>query len=152
MDSVYFVRADSGRIKIGRSADVVQRLTQLRLDAGEGVALIAAFPGVGRFERRVHSAVAADRIDGEWFRPSPAVMALAHCLTPEELMARIGATVPVAASASNPGATDQDRADLARADRMALEARALRRRVLSRIRQRNWRTRKDQTTTKGTTE
>lgn len=67
----YFVRGSStGLIKIGASIDPVARVVELSKAASESFDLLA----VGGVEREHHAALAADRVHGEWFSPSEAVM------------------------------------------------------------------------------
>ena len=69
---VYFIQQGrSGPIKIGRSVDVLARLRALQTGCHEelrilGVSLLGGAP----LERRLHRMFAADRLSGEWFRPS----------------------------------------------------------------------------------
>ena len=60
---VYVAERD-GRIKIGFSAAPVRRARQLHAE------LLCSFPGTLADERGLHHRFEADRIAGEWFRPS----------------------------------------------------------------------------------
>lgn len=64
---IYFAERD-GRIKIGSSTNVAQRM--VALDAS----LLASMPGGVAAERRLHRRFADARIAGEWFRPTPELM------------------------------------------------------------------------------
>jgi hypothetical protein len=66
---VYFV-ATRGMVKIGFSSAVITRLAQLTAQNPTRLRFLAAAPGSKDVERRLHEAFAADRIKGEWFRPS----------------------------------------------------------------------------------
>lgn len=62
----YFVRAgDGGPIKIGRTTDLRQRLSSLRLACPYGCTCIGVL--VGDHEARLHERFAGLRIHGEWF-------------------------------------------------------------------------------------
>lgn len=68
----YFIRgATTGLVKIGESSDPVSRLTELAKTGSEMLELLA----VGGVEAEHHRALCDDRVHGEWFRPSPAVLA-----------------------------------------------------------------------------
>ena len=58
-----------GRIKIGWSSDVAQRMGTLK------AVLLATEPGDRHLERQRHAQFSADRIVGEWFQASPALEA-----------------------------------------------------------------------------
>lgn len=74
--SVYFMRGQTtGLIKIGESTDPVARLTSLTKGGSEAIDLLAVLASGSRTERELHALLAADRVHGEWFRPSPAVLA-----------------------------------------------------------------------------
>lgn len=68
--SVYYARRGD-RIKIGYSGDVRRRLLYRDVRPAE---LRAAEPGTFALERRRHRQFSADRIEGEWFRASPALV------------------------------------------------------------------------------
>lgn len=68
----YFVRgALTGLIKIGESIDPVARLVDLAKAGSERLDLLA----VGGIEAEHHKALADDRVHGEWFKASSAVLA-----------------------------------------------------------------------------
>lgn len=67
---VYLAQREDGAVKIGWSSDVVRRLRELRRDARMPVSLLACFPGDKPAELLLHERFAADRLDGEWYRPS----------------------------------------------------------------------------------
>lgn len=73
---VYFVQAGAGgRIKIGISRNVQNRLTKMRTDAAESLILLAVVPGDRAKEQSLHSALGAHRSNGEWFHPHADVLA-----------------------------------------------------------------------------
>ena len=68
----YFIRGEiTGLIKIGKSIDPIQRLAALAKQGSEPLSLLA----VGGDERSLHRELAADRVHGEWFRPTENVLA-----------------------------------------------------------------------------
>lgn len=69
------VRATDGAVKIGWTSDVMRRIAELRKECRSAVELAACFPGDKPDELRLHGRFAADRLDGEWHRPSDAVLA-----------------------------------------------------------------------------
>lgn len=76
--TVYFIRrkADAdGLVKIGFTRNVAARMRALSTAIPGGVELLAACAGDASVERRLHRDLAADRVDGEWFRPTASVMA-----------------------------------------------------------------------------
>jgi len=87
--SVYFVqRADGGPIKIGCSAFLDARLTQLAINTKAKLVLLASAPGSFREEGRLHRQFAALRVEGEWFEDCAILRAaIAH-------VARTGALPP----------------------------------------------------------
>lgn len=70
--SVYFVQAvDGGPIKIGAAFDVARRVDGLQVGSPQALHVLAVLPGVGTaFEAELHAQFAAERLQGEWFRPS----------------------------------------------------------------------------------
>lgn len=75
---VYYAQAEDALIKIGISANVPQRAYALK------ARVLAVEPGTYMVEKARHKAFDADRVRGEWFRPS------------EQLMAHIAALAPAA--------------------------------------------------------
>jgi len=74
---VYFIQCgNDGPIKIGKSIDPVRRLQILALSAPSKLRLLATIPGSRDEESRLHRQFAEDRLYGEWFHPSPALLAL----------------------------------------------------------------------------
>lgn len=75
----YFIGGDSGPIKIGFSVDLKSRLTALRASSPLWLEVLAVRPGGESRERIYHEQFAADRLHGEWFARSPAILAeIAH--------------------------------------------------------------------------
>jgi hypothetical protein len=74
------VRATDGAVKIGWTSDVMRRVQELRKLACSAVELAACFPGDKPDELRLHARFSEDRLDGEWFRPSDALLAFVNGL------------------------------------------------------------------------
>jgi hypothetical protein len=72
---VYFLRFGD-RIKIGYTANLVQRLRDLPHDE-----VLLTIPGAITVEGNLHRTFAADRITGEWFHASPRLLAAIQDLT-----------------------------------------------------------------------
>jgi hypothetical protein len=64
---VYFIRAASGAIKIGRSLNPKGRMTTLRTASPVPLELVAAFRTHPRTETFLHARFAKSRLHGEWF-------------------------------------------------------------------------------------
>lgn len=64
---VYFAEC-SGRIKIGITAHVKARLSQLRTGSAAPVTLIASVKGSASMEQALHKKLKPFRIDREWYR------------------------------------------------------------------------------------
>lgn len=73
---VYLIEAASGQIKIGIAIDVDKRLKTLQSAHGDPLKVLAEFAGGHDLEQKLHKALAAYRLKGEWFRPGPWVDAL----------------------------------------------------------------------------
>jgi hypothetical protein len=73
---VYFIREKgTGCIKIGKTTDVRGRIKGLQTGSPQGLQLLAVVPGYTEVEERLHRRFAADRVSGEWFRPSSELLA-----------------------------------------------------------------------------
>ena len=75
-EHVYFIQSGSGAVKIGCSSHPESRLRELRSGNPERLSLLAVIPGGQSREQELHRQFAADRVAGEWFDPSPSLMAL----------------------------------------------------------------------------
>ncbi len=75
---VYFMQEDvaGGAIKIGRAANPVKRLLTLQTGTPRPLRLLCVIPGGARLEVTMHAAFAASRMNGEWFEPTPDMLAL----------------------------------------------------------------------------
>jgi hypothetical protein len=82
--NVYFLRAaTTGLIKVGRAADVRDRMYRLQTGSSEALELMGQIPDTsgGLMERAIHRRFADDRVRGEWFNPSPGLLAyIRECL------------------------------------------------------------------------
>ncbi len=67
-------------IKIGASRQPTQRCLELVVGSPYPITLLVDFPGVLLPEYYVHEAFAAERLRGEWFRPSPRLLAFVELL------------------------------------------------------------------------
>jgi hypothetical protein len=74
--SVYFMQQQAGEelIKIGFSDLPDRRLSTVRRDEQEPVVILAVIDGGREVERMLHKQLEADRVRGEWFRPSDRVL------------------------------------------------------------------------------
>lgn len=94
---VYLIAAASGQIKIGIAQNVRNRLRGLQNAHGDPLSLLVEFEGGREMEQRLHKALAAYRLKGEWFRRGPWVDALlAGCAEgegPAQLMRRVRETL-----------------------------------------------------------
>jgi hypothetical protein len=67
---IYFIkRPDDGRIKIGTTVRLSQRLRQLVAEHGNGLIVLAVTDGDRDIEQALHQRFAGLRIVGEWFEP-----------------------------------------------------------------------------------
>ncbi len=66
---VYFAQRSDGLIKIGVARDVFARMSNLQRSGGP-LCLLGSMPGSYAVELAVHRLFAADRVEGEWFRPT----------------------------------------------------------------------------------
>jgi len=75
--AVYFAQAEEGwPIKIGFSTNPAKRLRALQSAHGQLIKIIGLIDGVTvKREREIHKQFKEDRLRGEWFRPSAALLA-----------------------------------------------------------------------------
>ncbi len=79
---VYFVQEiGSGFVKIGRTNNPDVRVHHIQTHSAGKVDLLCVVPGGSRLEHTFHVAFACLRRRGEWFDPSPAMLALVAELT-----------------------------------------------------------------------
>ena len=78
---VYFIEADNGLIKIGRSQNVMQRFAGLAAASPTPLRLLGFIADtVSCHETRLHELFAAQRHHGEWFTPTPELHAAIRSL------------------------------------------------------------------------
>lgn len=73
-DKVYFIASVDGPIKIGTAVDPDSRLRGLQTASPARLNLLAVIDGGADIERGLHRRFAADRLSGEWFNPSSALL------------------------------------------------------------------------------
>lgn len=79
--SVYAIQqGDDGPIKIGIASKPWERLATLQTASPYRLRGLAAWPGSAAEEAALHEVFAADRLEGEWFKPSPELIALVEWL------------------------------------------------------------------------
>lgn len=84
---VYFVQqGDNGPIKIGYTKRKGLRLTALQNGNPERLRMVCAVPGGRALEYVLHKAFRGARLVGEWFTPTPRLVALMKELSPKESM------------------------------------------------------------------
>ena len=71
-DHLYFIQGKDS-IKIGRSNDVLRRLSQLQVSSPTKLEIIRVFYGRGCYEFTAHWAFQHIRINGEWFHDTPEI-------------------------------------------------------------------------------
>jgi len=73
---LYIIRCkDTGRIKIGVSADAQIRLQGLQDQCPTFLELVVVIPGDRFLEQRLHDRFEAHRVRSEWFAPAPELLA-----------------------------------------------------------------------------
>lgn len=76
---MYFIqRGEHGPIKIGVSTDVTGRLRSLQVGFLDPLVLLGTLPGGADLEQALHDRFRDQRVEGEWFRPSPELLRLAR--------------------------------------------------------------------------
>ena len=82
---VYFIREGrDGPIKIGYSVDVAVRLSTLQSSSSRTLVLLGVVPGGAERERQLHDRFAGERIRGEWFEASVALLQFIEAVVPRE--------------------------------------------------------------------
>lgn len=81
---VYYVQRSDGAIKIGYTSNLTSRLSAFSIVTP--VVLLATMKGARKAERAMHRRFAADRLGGEWFQPSPELMAHVELLQQRAVM------------------------------------------------------------------
>lgn len=70
---IYFADTADGRIKVGTSRNVDERLAQIGMYLALPVTLIGSIEGSHPLERQIHEYLGDYRIAGEWYRDCPEV-------------------------------------------------------------------------------
>jgi transcriptional regulator of acetoin/glycerol metabolism len=81
---IYFIReaVSEGRIKIGYTAGaVLERLAALQTSNPNKLVVVAELPGSLFEESRLHDRFASCRVHGEWFSPTPELLAFVDGVT-----------------------------------------------------------------------
>lgn len=74
-ERVYFVQhGDGGPIKIGWTADLPARLTDLQIASPVALRVLGTVAGGESVERALHGRFHHLRVRGEWFRPDPELL------------------------------------------------------------------------------
>jgi DNA-binding XRE family transcriptional regulator len=73
---IYFIKSARGRIKIGTTIRLKQRLKELETGHGEPLEVLAVADGSTEAERYLHRRFAHLRVMGEWFESGEDLMAL----------------------------------------------------------------------------
>ncbi len=73
--NVYFVQDGAGMVKIGYAKNVTTRYANLQAANASELRMLVWAPGDSVAEERLHEAFAKHRRQGEWFAPSPDLMA-----------------------------------------------------------------------------
>ena len=77
-DVVYFIRnRASGLVKIGLTNNLARRLTEIQMHGGAEVEALGYVQGSYALERELHHRWRSHRVLGEWFHPTPDLMAWA---------------------------------------------------------------------------
>jgi predicted GIY-YIG superfamily endonuclease len=75
--SIYFVRAGTtGPVKIGYTNNINRRIKNLQQGNPNKLVLLGLMTGTRDTERALHEKFAKYRLEGEWFRPVPALLSL----------------------------------------------------------------------------
>jgi len=91
---VYFIQAGArGPVKIGFAFNPYARLEELQVGNPFRLQLIGAIQGGRAEEIRLHERFKSDRLEGEWFKPSAALLALAIAAKPPTEAVVIGRDV-----------------------------------------------------------
>lgn len=76
---IYFIQSgENGPVKIGRSANPCRRIQDLKRYQSDELRFLGVFFGPSVMESVMHHVLSKDRLEGEWFRPSEDVLAMAE--------------------------------------------------------------------------
>jgi len=83
MSWVYFISEGwEHPIKIGKAANVPQRLRELQVSSPAKLIILGQMPGGRDHEHALHVRFREHRLNGEWFSPAPSLTALIRSLPP----------------------------------------------------------------------
>jgi hypothetical protein len=68
-NEIYFIQAQNGLVKIGKSNKPISRLKTLQTGSPIGLKIIKSVPGGMNLEKLIHYYFKKLRKNGEWFRP-----------------------------------------------------------------------------------
>lgn len=99
---VYFIGPERGDapVKIGTARNPVRRLAGLQSGHYERLVILGLLPGSFKFEKELHETFARDRVRGEWFRRSEAILKMIENAHTHEAPARRRAPPVVRAQVS----------------------------------------------------
>lgn len=73
---IYFIQGEcGGPIKIGYTTDLLKRLKTLQTGYPDLLEVLLAFPGKPEYEKAIHKQFEEYRLNGEWFKSCPEVLA-----------------------------------------------------------------------------
>lgn len=73
---VYFVVGElTGLVKIGSAVDPIDRLRTLQTGSPDRLTLVTTIAGGEKAERALHKQFSGSRVHGEWFSPTPDLLA-----------------------------------------------------------------------------
>ncbi len=82
---IYFVQSESGPIKIGYTASVTKRLSQIKGSTVETVTLLGTMDGDRSQEKELHTRFIKYNIKGEWFSPADDILEFIQANTKAEV-------------------------------------------------------------------
>lgn len=91
MSVVYFIQSvNGGPIKIGHASNLLARLKHIQVSNPEQLCIVAVCAGGRALERELHAKFSDSHIRGEWFHPTPDILAEidAHRLTTPDPLPR----------------------------------------------------------------
>lgn len=72
---IYFVRDASGSIKIGKTKNVLARISAIRTSHASDLIILGVLKAAPKLEKQLHKRFAEHRIKGEWFTAAPDLLA-----------------------------------------------------------------------------
>lgn len=72
---IYFIQAvDGGPVKIGLAVNMQRRWYELQRTTGKELNVLGVIDGDIKVEKSLHSRFSQERVDKEWFNPSPEIL------------------------------------------------------------------------------